>query len=544
MTPRQRLRTGIAWTTTILAGLLVWIALVTPNQISLLTPGSFVRVPLEGLVLIGLAVILPPKWRRIVAVVVGFVLGLLVVVKILDMGFYTAIGRPFNPIVDFGYFHSALGLLSVSIGRPDAIASLTVAAILVAALLILLPLAMLRLTRLAAGHRTASLRTAGALGVVWVLCAVIGLVVAPVAPVASADTSRLAYDQISQVRSGIADQKAFARAASSDAYRDTSASDLLTGLRGKDVLIVFVESYGQVAVQNSSFSPQIDDVLRSGTAQLSGEGFSARSAFLSSPTFGGISWLAHSTLQSGLWIDNQLRYDDLVRSDRFTLSDAFKRAGWRTVGDDPSNGASWPEGTTFYHYDAVYNSTNVGYTGPNFSYATMPDQYSLHAFQNLELGPGHPPVMAQIDLVSSHTPWTPLPHMVDSAQLGDGSIFDGMPEQGQSPTTVWQHPDQVRAMYGESVQYSLNSIFSFVQNSHDNNLVLIVLGDHQPATIVSGQGANHDVPISIIAHDPAVLDRMASWHWQDGMLPNPDAPVWRMDTFRDRFLATYDSPTP
>jgi hypothetical protein len=48
---------------------------------------------------------------------------------------------------------------------------------------------------------------------------------------------------------------------------------------------------------------------------------------LTSPTFGGISWLAHSTLQSGLWIDNQQRYNQLVASNRFTLSDAFKQAG-------------------------------------------------------------------------------------------------------------------------------------------------------------------------------------------------------------------------
>ena len=78
-----------------------------------------------------------------------------------------------------------------------------------------------------------------------------------------------------------------------------------------------------------------------------------------------------------------------------------------------------------------------------------------------------------------------------------------------------------------------------MQTFHDNNLVLVVLGDHQPATIVSGTGANHDVPISIIAHDPAVLDRISSWGWQGGLLPSPQAPVWRMDAFRDRFLAAF-----
>ena len=58
----------------------------------------------------------------------------------------------------------------------------------------------------------------------------------------------------------------------------------------------------------------------------------------------------------------------------------------------------------------------------------MPDQYTLAAFHRLELArTGARPVMAEIDLVSSHTPWTPLPHLVDWGDVGDGSVFDGMP---------------------------------------------------------------------------------------------------------------------
>ena len=47
------------------------------------------------------------------------------------------------------------------------------------------------------------------------------------------------------------------------------------------------------------------------------------------------------------------------------------------------------------------------------------------------------------------------------------------------------------------------------------------------------------MPITIIAHDPAVLDRISGWGWQDGLRPEPDAPVWPMDAFRDRFFAAF-----
>jgi hypothetical protein len=536
-----RARTGATWVMTVLAALLVWFALVAPDRLDRLGPGAFVRIPIEGLVIVALCVILPARARQVLAVVVGVTLALLTIVKILDIGFFTELDRPFDPVSDWSYFGPALGVLRDSVGGTWAIIASILAVLLVLGLLVLLPLSVLRLTRLAARHRAVSARAVTALGLVWILLAVFGVKVISGVPIASTSATGLAYDQVRAVQTGLQDQQKFAETLKEhDPFHNTSGADLLTGLRGKDVIVAFVESYGRVAVQGSAFSPQVDAVLNAGTNSLRSAGFSSRSAFLTSPTFGGISWLAHSTLQSGLWIDNQLRYNQLVASNRLTLSDSFKRAGWRTVGDVPSNEGDWAQGTSFYNYDKLYNGSNVGYVGPKFSYAAMPDQYILSAFQRLELAKPHrTPVMAEIDLVSSHTPWAPLPRMVPWDKVGDGSIFNGMPQQGQSAATVWRDPNQVRAAYGQSVQYSLTALISFVQTFHDNNLVLVLLGDHQPATIVSGTGGNHDVPISIIAHDPNVLDRISSWGWQDGLLPSPQAPVWRMDAFRDRFLTAF-----
>jgi hypothetical protein len=543
---RARARTAAAWLATVLAALLVWFALVGPDQLDRLGPGAFLRIPIEGLVIVAVSLILPARARGILAVITGVLLGLLTVVKILDMGFFAALDRPFQPVTDWSYFGPAVGVLRDSVGQTWAVVAVILAILLIVAVLVFVTLSLVRLTRLTARHRAASARTIAALGIVWILCAVFGVQVTSGAPVASTSAAGLAYDQVREVHAGIRDQQKFAGTlASSDSFRNTPTADLLTGLRGKDVIVAFVESYGRIAVQGSAFSPQVDAVLNAGTSSLRAAGFSSQSAFLTSPTFGGISWLAHSTLQSGLWIDNQQRYNQLVASDRFTLSDAFKQAGWRTVGDIPSDEGDFAQGTSFYHYDKQYNSQNVGYVGPKFSYAAMPDQYILSAFQRMELAaPNHPPVMAEIDLVSSHTPWAPLPRMVPWNQVGNGSIFDSMPAQGQSPTAVWRNANQVKAAYGQSIQYSLSALISFVQTFHDNNLVLVLLGDHQPATIVSGSGGSHDVPITIIAHDPNVLSRISSWGWQDGMLPGPQAPVWPMDAFRNRFFTAFGSQPP
>jgi hypothetical protein len=40
-----------------------------------------------------------------------------------------------------------------------------------------------------------------------------------------------------------------------------------------------------------------------------------------------------------------------------------------------------------------------------------------------------------------------------------------------------------------------------------------------------------------------VLDRIAPWHWQPGLLPSPTAPIWAMDAFRNRFFDAFNAPT-
>src|SRR3954452_16175148 len=99
--------------------------------------------------------------------------------------------------------------------------------------------------------------------------------------------------------------------------------------------------------------------------------------------------------------------------------------------------------------------------------------------------------MAEIDLVSLHSPWTPLPHLVPWDQLGDGSIYDPMPAQGLTPAVAWQKPATVQQLSGQWFQYSVQSPVYWVTRLHDPNLVLVLLGDHQPSRTVSCAGANH-----------------------------------------------------
>ncbi|MFP5347482.1 MAG: sulfatase, partial [Actinomycetes bacterium] len=523
----------LAALTTTLGGLLVWVALIAPDDLTRLEPAAFVRIPVEALVVVALLAVLPPRIADVVAVLSGGALGLLALVKVLDLAFLAAFDRPFDPVADWAYAGAAVETLRGAVGGTGAVVAVAGVVTLAVAVLVLVPLSLVRVGRLAAGQRRRSLRTLTAVAAVWMICAVLGVHVVAGVPVASAGAAGLASDKTRAWWTQLHDQRRFAAALRDDRFRSRQGDQLLTALRGKDVLLVFVESYGRVALEDPTISPGVHATLDAGTDGLEKAGFSSRSAWLTSPTFGGISWLAHSTLQSGAWVDSQDRYDQLVASDRFTLSQAFKRAGWRTVGDVPSNDRYWPQGSSFYRYDHVYDRRNVGYVGPAFAYASMPDQYVLSAFHRLELSkPARRPVFAEIDLVSSHTPWTELPETVPWDDVGDGSVFDSMPVQSQSKRALLRDPGAVRSAYGRSSQYSLTALLSFVERYGDDDLVLVVLGDHQPAAVVTGPDAGHDVPVSFIASDPAVLDRISGWGWRDGMRPDGDTPVWRMDAFR------------
>jgi hypothetical protein len=536
---RGRLRAGIAAALTVLALLIVWAAFVAPDQPQDLTLTAFLRVPLDGLMLIVLAVVVPSTPRRVMAALIGPALGLVVILKILDIGFFTAFARPFDPVGDLGNLGTGVETLRAAIGRTEANLLIVGGVALGIALLVLTTVSLFRLLRVAADHRRFSLRAVTALGGIWVLCSVSGAQLLARTPIASTSAAAFVVHEVHTVQADIHDSAVFARQISDDRFRDAPGSQLLTGLRGKDVLLVFVESYGQVSVQGSSFSPAIDALLDRGTDQLRAAGFSARSAFVTAPGFGGISWLGHSTLQSGVWADNQRRYNQLVGTHRFTLTGAFDRAGWRTINFAPADDRDWPEGSSFYHYEKLYDRRNMGYHGPGFTYAPMPDQYMFSALQRLELANTHRrPLFAEVDTVSSHMPWNRIPRQIPWADVGDGSIFNRIPVD-REPDSFWWHPNQVKAAYARSLEYSLSTLISFVRHYGKKNLVLVVVGDEQPLAVVSGQNASHDVPISVIAKDPHVLRRIGGWRWPAGLLPSPRAPVWRMDAFRDRFLTAF-----
>jgi len=539
----RRTRTLAGWVLTLLAAVFVYVALVVPDTIGKPKNGTyveaaFVRLPLELIVGGAVLLALAPRWRKWAAMLAGLGLGVVVILKVANIGFRMVLGRAFNPVLDWPLFHDGYNALTETDGRAKAIAAAIGAVVAALLALVVCTLAVLRLTKLTARYPGPARRTLVALSAAWIALAISGITWFPNAPAASDTAAALLKTTVTQVPAAIRDQHQFAYAAQHDPYRNVPAQDLVSGLAGKDVVIGVVESYGRSALTDPGMRAIVEPVLKSDEQKLAAAGFAAKTGYLTSSTYGGGSWLAHATFQSGLWITSQQRYGQLTASDRITLTGAFHKAGWQTVGMEPGNTVAWPE-ASFYGYDSVYDSRNMGYKGPRFGWSRMPDQYTLSVFQKQVYAKRTGPLMAELTLTSSHEPWTPIPRTVDWDSVGDGSIYGPMVKGAEARTSLWSSPARTQTQYAKSIGYSVDNLITWAQKYGDKNLVLVMFGDHQPMSVVSGSGASHDIPVTIIAHDKSVLDRITDWNWADGLIPAASTPVWRMDQFRDKFFAAY-----
>jgi hypothetical protein len=333
---------------------------------------------------------------------------------------------------------------------------------------------------------------------------------------------------------------AFRQKLAVDPYAQIPDDRLLQALKGKDVVLIFVESYGRGALEEPRYAGVIQPRLDAIEAGVAKSGFQARSAWMGSPTHGGQSWLAHETLLSGLWVDGGARYDQLTRSRHATLVKDFGRAGWRTVAVMPALTERWPEGE-FLGYDKVYGARDLGYRGPPFNWVTMPDQFTYLAMKRAEFDkPDRPPLFAEATLLSSHAPFTPVPKLVDWNAIGDGSrVFAPMVQGAISPDALWRNMDLVAKYYAATIDYTLASLGAYVRDFGDDRLVVIALGDHQPGGALTATGGPHETPIHVFSKDPKVLAAFDAWGWKPGMRPDPKSRPMPMDEFRGRLIESF-----
>ena len=301
--------------------------------------------------------------------------------------------------------------------------------------------------------------------------------------------------------------------------REATQSDL-QNVRGADVYLVFVESYGAVSFDRRDVADRIAPHRAEFEQDVHASGRQVVSAFVDSPTFGGSSWLAHVTLMTGVEARDEDTNVLLMSQQRDTLVTTFARQGYRTLALMPGLTKRWPEGA-FYRFDHVYDTAQLAYGGPRFGWWTVPDQFALARLDLLE-HEQQPDARGGrfvfFPTTSTHAPFGPTaPYQPDWGRV----VSDVPYGEADVKRALAQTPnyEDLGPSYAHAVSYAYSSIGGYLRRHADRDLVMIMLGDHQPAAAVSGENASWDVPVHVIASRPGLLNRLRAHGFHDGMTP-------------------------
>ena len=344
-------------------------------------------------------------------------------------------------------------------------------------------------------------------------------------------------------------RKAAAIAAVRERLDQTPAA--LDRLHRANVLLFLVESYGETVFEQPAYARRMAPVYDTFEAAMAKSGFTLASSLLASPTYGGRSWLAHATLATGVRTEDGLAYTVLLESQPPppTMAGFFQRAGYRTVLVQPGTTRRWPEGEVS-GFAQKYYAMDLGYRGPAFKWATMPDQYVVDFVHRREVqrslgganDPARPPLFVEYALVSSHSPWSLQPRLVeDWERLRDGgAIFNDLPPIRYAVT--WSNLQVGGDAYVTSLIYDLDVLRRYLVERIDDDTLVIILGDHQPSAEVTGDTPSYGVPIHVISRDRAFIQRFTAAGYVPGMRVPLPHPQLAMEAFLEQLLAMFSTP--
>ena len=302
----------------------------------------------------------------------------------------------------------------------------------------------------------------------------------------------------------------------------------LSRVAGADVFVIFLESYGAVSWDRDAFVEALAPARRRFEAAVGETGRRMASAYVESTTFGGESWLAHISLLSGTEVRDPATNVRLMAQERDTLVKLFSRRGHRTIAIMPGLLVSWPEGA-FYGFEEIYDHARLDYRGPPFGWWDVNDQYALARVDAAEIAPAdRPPAFVFFATISTHAPFVPAPpYQADWARVLTGAPYDA--DVLDRAWSAWADWTNLGPSYVEALQYAFAYIGGYLRLRADRDLVLVLVGDHQPPALVSGAGASWEVPVHVVTSRMEVLDRLVDGHrFAPGLEPRRPAAA-RMD---------------
>jgi len=294
------------------------------------------------------------------------------------------------------------------------------------------------------------------------------------------------------------------------------ASDL-GRLKHRDVYLVLVDSYGAAMLGD----PRLAAALTAFEKAAGDAGYYLASGRLAASGTEGGARLAEASLASGLRLD-PLRYRILLASDRRSIADYLAAAGYRTIDIAPDLRRSATEERS-WGFERILAAGDLGYSGPRFGGAGIPDQWTLQQVLERIDAEAHPPAFVRIELVSARAPAAPVPPYVAEWSDLSHALSAAVSESAPADAAL------------RAVAYDLEALTGFLARLKGQPLV-IVLGNRAPA---SAEG----VPIHVLSRDEDLVLPFASLGYAAGAVPPSGGAVKGMESFLPDFLRLFASGT-
>lgn len=309
--------------------------------------------------------------------------------------------------------------------------------------------------------------------------------------------------------------------------------------RKPDIHLLLVESYGRLLITDPEAGPMWREQVEGIEGRLRDQGWDMVSAFSRAPISGGRSWLAEGTLLTGIYVRFEAVFQHLVADISRTpnLVAYLDTQGYETVLLAPkARPRPGVESVNRYNYDQQIEALDLEYTGPRFGWGIIPDQYSLGFAQEHVLSKIEGPAFFNFHMVSSHAPWQVIPEFqddwrslneIEASPEAEGQLPMATPReeffarmrryQRKQPKYMWMGDADALKIdaYAASIRYDLELLARYVEGL-DRDAIVIIMGDHQPP-LLSREDETFDVPIHILARDPALLEEFRQRGFVDGL---------------------------
>jgi hypothetical protein len=302
--------------------------------------------------------------------------------------------------------------------------------------------------------------------------------------------------------------------------------------RKPDVHLVLVESYGRVMVEHPAMYLRWTAHLKHMQSVIDAGGWHVVSGFSRAPIMGGRSWLAESTVLTGMRVSYQAVYHHLMSQiDRVPHVVSFlKGQGYTSLLLGPADRTRpGVRQANPYRYDHQLGFDELRYQGPRAGWGLVPDQYSLGFAHEHVIGKVKAPLFFNFHMVTSHAPWKEVPLLVADwrtlnhqpgppIEATRGSPYADLKRFVRS-TRSFARMGELRThlvhRYAAAILYELAVVEQHLAAVKRDALV-VVLGDHQPP-FLAAETLSFDTPVHVFARDPKLLDELREHGFRDGL---------------------------